>query len=210
MDLLPRINESDIFPELVEKTNVAITAIETTDSRIDNLVSINNPTQGNSELLDIRVGVDSTIYNSAGNSVRAQIVQVKKETLAAIQKGAFDLEFDENNSHLYIIDFWGNRVGLGTHISAGVDGLSMKVVPQGDVNYLVTKDSNGKELCRVIISTAGGSGGVDDVILANLSEEVTTARSGKPNLKAQLDFIQDTIPPNSQSITNQEIEDICQ
>lgn len=38
--------------------------------QIANLVASNNPTDGNSELLDIRVGADGTVYESAGEAVR--------------------------------------------------------------------------------------------------------------------------------------------
>lgn len=40
--------------------------------QIANLVSENNPTEGNSELQDIRVGYDGTTYTSAGEAVRKQ------------------------------------------------------------------------------------------------------------------------------------------
>ena len=43
------------------------------DSRIDNLITVNNPTEGNSELQDIRVGHDGTKYTSAGEAVRQQV-----------------------------------------------------------------------------------------------------------------------------------------
>ena len=38
--------------------------------QIANLVAMNNPTEGNSELQDIRVGFDGTTYDSAGEAVR--------------------------------------------------------------------------------------------------------------------------------------------
>lgn len=45
-------------------------------SRIDNLVAQNNPTEGNTELLDIRIGADGTAYDSAGQAVRGQITKI--------------------------------------------------------------------------------------------------------------------------------------
>ena len=46
--------------------------------RIDNLVANNNPTEGNSELIDIRVGADGTSYDSAGEAVREQVFAMDK------------------------------------------------------------------------------------------------------------------------------------
>ena len=44
--------------------------------RIDNLVANNNPTEGNSELIDIRVDINGETHESAGDSVRTQIFGV--------------------------------------------------------------------------------------------------------------------------------------
>lgn len=41
-------------------------------ARINNLVANNNPTEGNSELIDIRVGADGNEYSTAGEAVREQ------------------------------------------------------------------------------------------------------------------------------------------
>ena len=46
-------------------------------NQISNLVAENNDTSGNSELTDIRVGVDGTIYGSAGEAVRKQVGSIK-------------------------------------------------------------------------------------------------------------------------------------
>ena len=45
-------------------------------NQISNLVAENNDTSGNSELTDIRVGVDGTKYPSAGEAVRTQIKNI--------------------------------------------------------------------------------------------------------------------------------------
>lgn len=42
-------------------------------ARINNLVANNNPTEGNSELIDVRVGANGETYDSAGEAVRSQI-----------------------------------------------------------------------------------------------------------------------------------------
>lgn len=55
--------------------------------QIANLVANNNPTDGNSELIDIRVGFDETVYDSAGEAVRGQITEVNEritETIGSI------------------------------------------------------------------------------------------------------------------------------
>ena len=43
------------------------------NSRVDNIIAHNNDTEGNSELIDIRTGIDGTIYGSAGDAVRSQL-----------------------------------------------------------------------------------------------------------------------------------------
>lgn len=46
-------------------------------ARIDNLVAQNNPTDGNTELLDIRVGADGHTYDSAGQAIRENFSKTK-------------------------------------------------------------------------------------------------------------------------------------
>lgn len=46
----------------------------TVNARIDNIIVHNNDTEGNTELVDIRVGADGTIYDTAGNANRYQMI----------------------------------------------------------------------------------------------------------------------------------------
>lgn len=69
--------------------------------QIANLVAMNNPTEGNSELQDIRVGFDGTTYDSAGDAVRGQITGINKAIIIQ-RKGINDgydykilFEYDE-------------------------------------------------------------------------------------------------------------------
>ena len=65
--------------------------------RIDNLVANNNPTEGNSELIDIRVGADGNTYPNAGDAVREQVSSLKEDLVNSDYIGGkliYDRTFD--------------------------------------------------------------------------------------------------------------------
>lgn len=76
-------------------------------ARIDNLITANNPTEGNSELLDIRVGDDGTVYSSAGEAVRSQIKNTlysMKNIISTEQLADFN---DAEKNKIYMISASG-------------------------------------------------------------------------------------------------------
>ena len=56
-----------------------LTQINLLQARVDNIIPDGTQTAGNTELLDIRVGADGHIYDSAGNAVRGQVDDLNGE-----------------------------------------------------------------------------------------------------------------------------------
>ena len=54
-------------------------AYAATNARIDSIITHNNDTEGNSELIDIRTSTNAVVYDSAGSAVRGQLVGLKNQ-----------------------------------------------------------------------------------------------------------------------------------
>jgi lysophospholipase L1-like esterase len=69
---------SEVTSGLSEEVARATNQENVLSSRIDNIVALpSGSTQGDAELMDIRVGADGTTYASAGNAVRSQVNDLK-------------------------------------------------------------------------------------------------------------------------------------
>ena len=84
--VMPYIDAQNV---IIAEQNAKIIEIDGTvnvhTSQIANLVSENNPTEGNTELIDIRVAENGYVYASAGDSVRNQISDCKMLTEIAMK-----------------------------------------------------------------------------------------------------------------------------
>lgn len=56
----------------IEQKKADKTEVDIERKRLDNIIANNNNTEGNSELVDIRIGADGTVYDCAGKAVREQ------------------------------------------------------------------------------------------------------------------------------------------
>ena len=122
--------------------------LKTEKGRIDNIVAHSGNTDGNTELLDIRVGLDGNIYSSAGDNVRAntlRIQELKQETVAnpkydfviknMIDKGNFpdDIEINEGLDD----EKWGVR----SYVDYEVSNNTWSATASGNWPALIYKDN---------------------------------------------------------------------
>lgn len=152
--------------------------------QIANLVSENNPTEGNSELHDIRVAADGVIYDSAGEAVRQQIAEVTDKIAAILADDTKDfatIEFDEEARMLHFYDESGADVyepvfiagggGTGTTVTTVV-----KLTNQNGSSALAVAAGKSVELKFIFTSTE------DDIPTGNGSCQITVNGATKANL----------------------------
>ena len=115
--------------------------------RIDNLVANNNPTEGNSELLDIRVGADGTVYDSAGEAVRAVYKRSVHSTNKNISSSNYDVAnlTDANNAEKNSIYFLNKTLTSSMIANLPVYGNHAVLIT---FNY---SDTNDHGLCQIYV-----------------------------------------------------------
>lgn len=71
--------------------------VSSIENRIDNIIVNGTETEGNTELIDIRTGIDGTIYGSAGAAVRTQVNQLNSSVNSVNRKldgiGRYESQF---------------------------------------------------------------------------------------------------------------------
>lgn len=119
------------------------------ESRMENIVGDGTATEGNTELLDIRVGADGKTYDTAGESVRTQIKNLSTaHTTETVEGGAFG----DGAGFLYgaFIHYQTGEIspldtmfttsfipiGVGDSVTALVNPRSIFAVYDENLNYL--------------------------------------------------------------------------
>lgn len=72
-EILDKVDETEQTYNRIE------TQVESNTERIDNILVSGTPTEGNAELIDIRVGANGVTYSTAGQAVRAQVNALQNE-----------------------------------------------------------------------------------------------------------------------------------
>lgn len=121
-------------------------------NRIDNIISHNNDTEGNSELLDIRTGANGTVYQSAGAAIREQIAQLNNNQNQLISGQGTSAEFLDSQIRSYnLCNKQLNTVGYyltnqGEPIEMNSDyGYSSFIPVVGGKNYIAYHPWNCNE-----------------------------------------------------------------
>lgn len=99
----------------LETSKAEQTELEALSNRVGNLTSLGeDATEGNLELLDIRVGVDGTVHKSAGEAVRTQIKNVEGQIDAHTVTTTETTLANSKASALKVNAIRGNSVQNGT------------------------------------------------------------------------------------------------
>ncbi len=139
----------------------AMAELETTNARIDTLIVNGTPTEGNTELLDIRTGADGVNYATAGAAVRGQYNDAVKNQISSDYRNLFTtMNWEpgkEYNASGQIIS--SGTVNLSSFIAVhpnstiymGFDGETS--YPNYNVYYIIQFNKSAQFLERTNVTT---------------------------------------------------------
>lgn len=122
--------------EMLADVGKATTVI---NARVDNIIAHNNDTNGNTELTDIRIGADGTVYTSAGEAVRGQVNGLSSEVVDLKKIGETLLYFEEGK----IPTVNGATITFVTGSNLACRGTeAVKIIPLSEILQAAKKLSN--------------------------------------------------------------------
>ena len=154
--------DSSTVSTLSSQVNTNTTNIATQTARIDNIVALpSGSTQGDAELMDIRVMADGTTASSAGAAVREQIDELTKvqRTIVQPKTNFFNVNTVKNNLDIYsgngeIHDSQTSRISDKIY---GFDYSKRAKIVNASNGYVYCYDANNNYLGRTDVNDTSGS-----------------------------------------------------
>lgn len=147
-------NIEDVADSVTAETNARIAADNTINARIDNIATLpEGSTTADAELMDIRVALGGSIYDSAGNSVRGQIDN-NRNLATAINEAAYGegeeykiSGYNASNAYTTINDrspfIYKSTNNVENNIlNSLITGLTLDVYTAGDLDLGIVKLSD--------------------------------------------------------------------
>lgn len=107
--------------------------IATQTARIDNIVALpEGSTQGDAELMDIRVGADGVTYPSAGDAVRGQVTDLQNDLKYVAQDNLVQGVLEDHS--ISSTGYYTTATGFNLYY-ANVEGVTTAVVTSNDTLY---------------------------------------------------------------------------
>lgn len=127
----------------IEQKKADKTEVDIERKRLDNIIANSNSTEGNSELVDVRVGADGTVYDCAGKAVREQFSnnnsKIQQNTSKNTEQDSRLINIEQKNKvqDVYLNGLFNeNNDG---RLSINGEGNDLKL--EGSKGGLVTVDS---------------------------------------------------------------------
>lgn len=157
-----------------------------TNARIDNIITNGTPTEGNTELIDIRTGADGTLFSSAGSAVRSQISDAihQIDKLGAVpwtirNHGYFRYDTGEFNAVTRYKTGYATLYGVGgqrfLYRGKGNGNTASVLYYDSDNNYLGGEQYNENYYHEITVPTTIDNKNVNKVIFASCYDTSTTS-----------------------------------
>lgn len=139
------VNAKDDMRKYADNKNATLSA------QVANIITHNNDTDGNTELIDIRTGADGTVYGSSGEAVRSQVRDVKGD-LFDIEKSVDSLT---NKINLYDGKYYTGGFPLDELVDDTTGAKRIAIIPcKPNTQYWIVRDKATDKFGRIKYATS--------------------------------------------------------